>query len=98
MTGRAESGGIKALAEQAPNPNFRNTLRLHCLMCYTSSGTAGLIESLNIISPSSLSRVTMRASPHSADSKQSGVSHLPRTLLRFASDGALGQIRDRQGH
>ena len=45
MTGRAESGGINALAEQAPNPHFRNIRRLHCFMCYTSSGTAGLIES-----------------------------------------------------
>ncbi len=64
MPGRAESGGINALAQQAPNPYFRNIRRLHCFMCDTSSGTAGLIESLNIISPSSLLRGSMRALFH----------------------------------
>jgi hypothetical protein len=70
--------------EPAPNPHFRNILRLHCLMCYTSSGTAGLIESLNIISPSSLLRVPTRASPYSADLETKAVVHIcRRTLLRY---------------
>jgi hypothetical protein len=65
--GASGKQGIKALAERAPNPHFRNIRRLHCLMFDTSSGTAGLIESLNIISPSSLLRILMRASPYSAN-------------------------------
>src|SRR5665213_329568 len=97
MTGPAESEGINALAEQAPNPHFRNIRRLHCFMCYISSGMAGLIDSLNIISSSSLLRVPMRASPYSADLDASGGSHLPPDAPPFASD-AFGQIRDRQRH
>ena len=31
--GASGKQGIKALAERAPNPHFRNIRRLHCLMC-----------------------------------------------------------------
>src|SRR5277367_1638772 len=101
MTERAESGGINALAEQAPNPHFRNILRLHCLMCYTSSGTAGLIESLNIISPSSLLRVPMRASPYSADleakrcfTSAAGRSFVLRVMALRANPRSAGTLTD----
>jgi len=43
MTGQAESGGIKALAEQAPNPHFRNIRRLGFIICFTASGKMGLV-------------------------------------------------------